>query len=155
MRLQRVGLLCEGGKRYSYWCMLFLPCSLFYFSKSHFTLSLFSLLSLSILYLDYLSYYPCSFYGTVPIYIPHQVHVISLFYSHCSPTICVHCKHSLESPITLFAIWVQPPLPLHMCNVFSLFHCLFHNKLSPISLCHVPFSPLWMVKPWVSFNQSL
>ena len=63
MRLQRVGLLCEGGKRYAYWCMLFMSYSLFYFSKSHFTLSLFSLLSLSILCLDCLSYYPCSFYG--------------------------------------------------------------------------------------------
>jgi len=47
--------------------------------------------------------------GIVPIYIPNQAYVISHFYLHCSPTIFVRCRHSLEVPTTLLAIWVQPP----------------------------------------------
>ena len=70
--------------------------------------------------------------GTIPIYTPNQAYMISFFYSHYSPTIFVCCKHSSEAPITLLVIWVQPPLPLSMYNVFSLFHYISHNKFSPI-----------------------
>ena len=81
--------------------------------------------------------------GIVPIYTPNQAYVISFFYPHYSPTIFVCSKHSSKAPITLLIIWVQPPLPLSMYNVFSLFHYISHNKFSPIFilLC-IYLSPL-------------
>ena len=81
--------------------------------------------------------------GTVLIYTPNQAFVISLFYSHYSPTIFVYCKHSLEAPITLLVVQVQPPLPLSMCNIFSLFHYISHDKFSPIFILPCTYlSPL-------------
>ena len=81
--------------------------------------------------------------GTILIYTPNQAFVISLFYSHYSPTIFVYCKHSLEAPITLLVVQVQPPLPLSMCNIFSLFHYISHEKFSPIFILPCTYlSPL-------------
>ena len=124
------------------------------FSKSHFTLSIFSLLSLSILCLDCLSHYPCS------------------SYEHCS---YLYTKLSLCD----FSL-----LPSLLTNYFSLLQTLFRSAHCPSSLMsststtseHVQHflslplpipqqtlthlilpctSLLWMVKPWVSFYQSL
>ena len=106
-----------------------------FFSKSHFTLSHFSfffffIFQLPVQIAQVTILVPLM--GTIPIYTPNQAYVISFFYSHYSPTIFVCCKHSSEAPITLLVIWVQPPLPLSMYNVFSLFHYISHNKFSPI-----------------------
>ena len=63
MRLQRVSLLCEGGKNLPIDACCFYRVHSSIFSKSYFTHSLFCLLSLLILCSDCLSHYPCFSYG--------------------------------------------------------------------------------------------
>ena len=151
MKLQRVGLLLKGGKRFAYWCTLFLSYTFFYLSKSYFTLSLFSFLSFSTLYSDCLSSYLPSSYGYCSyLYTKSRLCDFSLLRSLLTNHF-VHCKHSSKVPTTLLAIWILPPLLLSMYNIFFLFHYLSHDKLSSILFCRAPLSPIWMVKPWVSF----
>ena len=150
MKLQRVGLLHEGGKRFAYWCMLFLPYTFFYLSKSYFTLSfLSSFLFNSLLWLPK-SLSPFSYGYYSYLYTKSSLCDFSLLPSLLTNHF-VHCKHSLKVPTTLLAIWILPPLLRSMYNIFFLFHYLSHDKLSSILFCCVPLSPIWMVKPWVSF----
>ena len=143
-----------GREKIVYKCMLFMLYTLFYISKSYFTLSLFSLLSFLTLCVDCLSSYPPILLWVLFLFILNQANVISLFYPCCSLIIFAYCKHPLKMPTTLLTVWVRPPLHSGMPNVFSLFHYLSHDKFLSIWFCRVPLSLIWRVTPWVSFYQS-
>ena len=122
--------------------MLFLSYTFVYLSKSYFTLSLFSLLSFSTLCSDCLSPYLPSSYG----YCSYLYTKSSLCDFSPLPSLLtnhfVHCKHFLEVPTTLLAIWIHPPLLLSMYNVFFLFHYLSQDKLIHFVLLCTSLSPL-------------
>ena len=137
-----------------YWCMLFLPCLLFYFPKSYFTLSLFSLISFSTLCVACLSRSTFLLWALF-LFIQDQAYVISLYYPHCLPTIFFCNEHSSKIPTTILAIWIQPPLHLGMPSIFSLFHYPSQDKFISIRFYCIPFPLFWWVKPQVSLYLSL
>ena len=113
-----------------FWCFCHSHSSIF--SKSHFTLSLFSLLSLSILCLDCLSHYPCSSYE----------HCLSQFpcssYEHCS---YLYTKLSLCD----FSL-----LPSLLTNYFCLPQTLFRSAHCPSSLMSSTFTTSEHVQHFLS-----
>ena len=120
MKLQRVDLLLEVGKRFAYWCMLFLPFTPFYFPKSYFTLSHFSLLSFSTHCSDCLSHYPSSFYGYYSyLYTKSSLCGFSFLPSRLTNHF-VCCNHSSKVYTTFLVVLGFNLHYLWACTKFSL-----------------------------------
>ena len=137
-------------KKIAYWCMLLLPYTLFYLSKSYFTLSLFSLLSFSTLCSNCLSYSPLSSYGYCSYLYQIKLTCFSLFIAYQPFLSTTNTLQRCPLPFWLYGFNLHY---LWACALFSFssttypWQTLIHSILPCASLSHMKDKTLSLSLP--------
>ena len=122
--------------------MHFLPCSLFSLLLNSFFF--FFVISLSILFVSYLSRYPPFIYGYCS-YL-YQVNPIGFFhFTHIAPQPFLSAV-STPSELPTSPMASRPLLHLGMPNAFSIFYYLFHDNFLSVWFCREFISLILMGK---------